>query len=432
MRNSLILLMLLLIQNLFAQQTINLTLEKAKELATSQSLIIKMAAKEAEFAESLVDEAYSTLYPQIEGILNYTRNFKNPLIISNAFPQPVEMGRKHTMAAGISVNQAIWIGGKLFTARDIAELVLDDAQNGIKVSKKNLIYDVTKTFYSTLLMKEILNVTEDMLQSAKENLKNIKALKHEGMASEFDSLRVSVFVANLGTEVIQAAANYKTVINALKFLLGMEISEKVEIIGELVFVPVEQVENANSVLENNRIELQRLKTKKEILIKLKSIERANHFPSVFAQGNLQRVANSDDFVPKEKDQYTVLNAGLGISIPIFNGFQTSVKVQQAQIQIDKIKQGIQLFLDKSKMEIKNSTLKLEEALKRIHSQKQSVAMAEKAVEIAKVRFKNGLSTQVELNDAETALKRTKLARLAAIYDYLIAKTEYKKLLGIMN
>ncbi|KAA3609690.1 MAG: TolC family protein [Calditrichaeota bacterium] len=432
MRNILIILMMLLFQNLSAQQTINLTFEKAKELAISQSLIVKMATKEAEFAESQVDEAYSTLYPQIEGILNYTRNFKNPLIISSAFPQPIEMGKRHSMVAGISVNQAIWIGGKLFTARDIAELAFDDAQNGIKVSKENLINDVTKTFYSALLMKEILNVTEEMLLSAKENFKNIKALKKEGMASEFDSLRVSVFVANLETEVIQSTGNYKTVVNALKFLLEMELKQKVEIIGQLVFIPVEHVENVNEVLNNNRTELQRLKTKKEILVKLKSIERANHFPSVFAMGNLQRVANSDDFIPKDKSQFTVLNAGIGISIPLFNGFQTSVKVQQAQIQIDIIEQGIQLFLSKSKMEIENSSLKLEEALKRIASQKQSVSMAEKAVEIAKVRFKNGLSTQVELNDAETALKRVKLARLAAIYDYMIAKTEYKKLLGIVN
>ncbi|MCB0301644.1 MAG: TolC family protein, partial [Calditrichaeota bacterium] len=166
--------------------------------------------------------------------------------------------------------------------------------------------------------------------------------------------------------------------------------------------------------------------------KLKKVETSNYFPSVFAVGNIQNQASSDDFDISDKENATIINAGLTISIPIFNGFLTSAKVQQAQVNINKIDRQLDLLTQRIKLEVENSRLKLKEAQERVFAQTQSVQQAEKALQIAKVRFQNGLSTQVELNDAETALARIKLSRLSAVYDYLIAKAEHEKALGLIN
>ena len=75
---------------------------------------------------------------------------------------------------------------------------------------------------------------------------------------------------------------------------------------------------------------------------------------------------------------------------------------------------------------------MQEAEKRIIAQKDAVAAAQRSLEIAKVRYNNGLSTLVELNDTELALVNTKLEELRALYDFLTAKADFDKLIGTIN
>ncbi|MCB0262310.1 MAG: TolC family protein [Calditrichaeota bacterium] len=416
----------------FSQETFELTLEKAIGLALKHNQVIHLAEDDLDLTKQQIREAYSPLYPQIEGVVNYTRNIKSPVFFSNIAPEPIQIGNDNSFLVGVGLQQAIWLGGKLFTARDIAKLAAEGAKENIVLTKENTILDVTRTFYSVLLMQEMLKVTLETLESAKANFQNIVKLKQEGLASEFDSLSAGVRVAGLEPELIQARSNVKTVTNALKFLLNMDLGQPVEVVGELIFTPAKILDNETDFSLNNRRELNLLQIQKEIFVKLKKVETSNYFPSVFAVGNIQNQASSDDFDISDKENATIINAGLTISIPIFNGFLTSAKVQQAQVNINKIDRQLDLLTQRIKLEVENSRLKLKEAQERVFAQTQSVQQAEKALQIAKVRFQNGLSTQVELNDAETALARIKLSRLSAVYDYLIAKAEHEKALGLIN
>jgi len=120
---------------------------------------------------------------------------------------------------------------------------------------------------------------------------------------------------------------------------------------------------------------------------------------------------------------------LSLSVPLFNGFRTSARVQQAQIDITRIDRQIAMLSENILMEVENNRLRVQEAQQRVNAQSESVVQAEKTLDIAKVRFRNGLSTQVELNDAETALARTRLSQLNAVYDFLVAKADYEKAIG---
>ncbi len=416
----------------FSQEALRLTLDKAIEIALKQNQQIHLAKDQEEMAKQQVREAYSSLYPQVEGALNYTRNIKSPVFFSDIAPQPIKIGRNNQYAIGITVRQALWLGGKLFTARDIAKLALEGAKENLRLSRENTTLEVTKTFYSVLLMKEVARVTRETLESARLNYENILKLKRQGLASEFDSLTARVRVANLEPELIKARSNVKTVTNALKFLLNIPLKQSVAVVGSLTFKPAELVEDESEFALTHRKELSNLKIQKDILVKLKKIEKSNYFPSIFAIGNIQNQGSSEDFDFTDRERVTIINAGVSVSIPIFNGFQTAARVQQAQIKINQINRRIDLLTKQIRLEVENSRLKLEEARKRVEAQQQSVQQAEKALQIAKVRFQNGLSTQVELTNAETVLEQTKLAQLSAIYDYLIAKADYEKALGIIQ
>ena len=73
--------------------------------------------------------------------------------------------------------------------------------------------------------------------------------------------------------------------------------------------------------------------------------------------------------------------------------------------------------------------RIEQAVKRIEGQNKTVSQATEGFEIAKRRLNNSLATQLEVNDAELALRQAKLNRLQAIYDLKIAEADLDNVLG---
>lgn len=416
----------------FSQDVIKLTLEKAIQIALENNQQIQLAEDDRRLADQKIRETTASMFPKIDATLNYTRNIKSPVFFSNIMPEPIRIGNNNSFFAGLRLQQAIWLGGRLFTARDIARLVQNASDENLRLTKENTVLEVTKTFYSVLLMQDVLQVAEETIASAQANYELILKLTREGMASEFDSLRAKVRVANIEPEVIQAQSNVESVTNLLKFLLDMDLQQPVEIVGELKYKTTEIIENEAQFALQHRKELAALRIQSEIQRKVKKIEKASFYPSVIAVADWQKQASSDDFQISSREQATILSAGVAVQVPLFHGFETAARVQQAQINIDKIDKQLDLLSQKVLLEVRNSRLKLMESEKRVKAQTESVQQAEKALQIAKVRFQSGLSTQVELNDAEFSLARTKLARLSAIYDYLTAKADYEKALGIIN
>ena len=412
-----------------AQTPLTLTLEQAVDMALAQNRQISLATDGVDFAKQQVREAKSALYPQINGFAGYTRNIKSPVFFSNIAPEPIRIGENNAMAVGFSVQQPIWLGGKVFTAREIANLTLENAREELQLTRENIVLEVTKTFYSVVLMQEILKVSEETLASAQSNFRNIVLLKREGVASEFDSLRARVRVSELEPEVIRARSNVETVTNALKFLLNINLEQPVEIRHNWQVLPPAFPEDEKQLALSNRRELSTLNRQREILVKVKKIERAEYLPSLYGSFNWQTQAQSADFDIQSNEKATTIDAGLSLSVPLFNGFRTSARVQQAQIDITRIDRQIAMLSENILMEVENNRLRVQEAQQRVNAQSESVVQAEKTLDIAKVRFRNGLSTQVELNDAETALARTRLSQLNAVYDFLVAKADYEKAIG---
>ena len=68
----------------FSQETFELTLEKAIGLALKHNQVIHLAEDDLDLTKQQIREAYSPLYPQIEGVVNYTRNIKSPVFFSNS------------------------------------------------------------------------------------------------------------------------------------------------------------------------------------------------------------------------------------------------------------------------------------------------------------------------------------------------------------
>jgi len=404
-----------------AQDTLKLNLDKSIDLALIKNHDLKIAKLEYERAEELITEAFGlSVLPEIKGIINYRRAIMRGEIIlelpgfSGSFPQ----GTINTFTIGASLEQPLFTGA-IFYATRISKVYAEISEKGYYSSQANLIKNVKRTYYAYLLAKEFKNLSIVTLKAAEDNLKNSKALFEAGIAPEYDFIRSKVQVQNILPEVEQAINSIKVAKNSLRYILGLDLEQPFIIEDSLVFTELttDDYETSSKIMNNQNFTLQQLKLQIELQDKAVSYEFSKHFPELFLTGNWQATAQEND---RGFSRWRYINSvfvGLNLKVPIFNGFQTTSRVQQAKIDLMKAEEEFvktdQLF----KNQLDNLLLRIEETKNKISAYAATINEAQLGYDISVKRYTNGLGTQLENIDALVALTRSKINYLDAIFTY---------------
>jgi outer membrane protein TolC len=147
---------------------------------------------------------------------------------------------------------------------------------------------------------------------------------------------------------------------------------------------------------------------------------------MFGQYSIQAQENDS----KPINRYAFFNslaAGIGLSWDL-NFFKNNYKTNQSEIEVRKSDEMIVNVKDKLKTQSESIILRMEDAKNRIIAQRETVTMAERGLELARISFQNGVINQIDVLDAELILSQVRLAYIQAVYDYLVAKTELEQLL----
>lgn len=421
---------------LFAQtkQTTVLTLNQAVNLALEKNADLKIASMEVTKSEEKLREARSGLFPNLDLSGQYQRYIDKPVIF---LPAGSPLGSTLTIGSDNSYTAAVSLSVPLFAwslyksiglASDALEIT---KQNYISV-KNNIVVDVKKAFLSAILTRETKIVMQQSLTNAEENFENIKKLNSGGTLSDYDVLRAEVQVENLKPVVLQMENNYTLSLEALKVAIGLNANEDIEITDGIDFqepyqIPTEQ-EVIDELLINNPL-LSILDSQVKLNDRAISVEQSAYLPTLSGFGNYQYQSQANDFNFSEYNWVKTFTLGLQIQLPIFNGFKTQARVSQAEIGLNQAIEQKRNYTEALKTQALSVLYRIEQAVKRIEGQNKTVSQATEGFEIAKRRLNNSLATQLEVNDAELALRQAKLNRLQAIYDLKIAEADLDNVLG---
>lgn len=421
---------------LFAQtkQTTVLTLNQAVNLALEKNADLKIASMEVTKSEEKLREARSGLFPNLDLSGQYQRYIDKPVIF---LPAGSPLGSTLTIGSDNSYTAAVSLSVPLFAwslykniglASDALEIT---KLNYISV-KNNIVVDVKKAFLSAILTRETKIVMQQSLTNAEENFENIKKLNSGGTLSDYDVLRAEVQVENLKPVVLQMENNYTLSLEALKVAIGLNANEDIEITDGIDFqepyqIPTEQ-EVIDELLINNPL-LSILDSQVKLNDRAISVEQSAYLPTLSGFGNYQYQSQANDFNFSEYNWVKTFVLGLQIQLPIFNGFKTQARVSQAKIGLNQAIEQKRNYTEVLKTQALSVLYRIEQAVKRIEGQNKTVSQATEGFEIAKRRLNNSLATQLEVNDAELALRQAKLNRLQAIYDLKIAEADLDNVLG---
>jgi outer membrane protein len=440
---SLLTLLIILLSNRFFPQSepdsiINLTLDGAITLALENNRDIRLSRLDLKKADEQINEAYADVWPTINASGEYDRNIKLPVLFlppntpfnPSSQTQTFSLGAKNSYNVRATLNQTIF-SLKVNTAIKIANDYYDYFKYSTESTEDEIIFQVKQAFYSVLLTKELINVSQKGYDVAKVNYENVKHQYDQGVSSEYDFLRAEVQLANVDPFRIQAKNNFEMAKNGLKNLLSIDLDKEINVIGKFELEPVDNEllgESEDLLFENNPM-LTALNLQVSILDKVISLERAGYFPVLAGFANYQWQTQDNSFDFSKYLWANTITVGLSLSIPVFDGFRRSARIDQAIIDKDKLLLNKLKVEEGLKIQLVQAQLKMKEAEERVLAQKKSLKQAERAVEIAQSRYTNGIGTQLEILDTQSSLTLAQTNYSQAIYDYLVAKAQWEKLIG---
>jgi len=445
---------ILFIFNVSNAKTINL--EEAIKYALDNNRDAKIALMNVDKADAAIHEAYGYAYPNVDISANFAHFIEKPkmpfpdfeAMLTNATYEVLFNERviPYDPSKFIPMNyklQSFSLSNSYEAKAQFSQILFNNTVfNGIGASKKyydlsveslkstisKTINTVKKAFYGVLLTKSMLEITSASFKNAQDNLSNVKALLAQGLVSDYDAMQAEVQVENIRPIVLQMENTYKNTKDGLKIVLGINPNEEIELTGELEYnteeVPQEQASIDKAI--NKNFDLSTMKYKKDVDNAWIDFYRSDYWPSLAAFGNYSFNGNSDNF---NFQHYRSSIVGVQLSMNIFKGFQTSNKVQQSQIAYQQTEEQYSQLKDFTISQVKAKILDLETVKNKINAQERNIQLAQKTYSIANLRYKDGTGNQLEVQNADMALRQARTNRLQSVFEYISAKTDLEQLLG---
>ena len=426
----------------FAQQK-ELTLKDAIRYALENKADAEKARLEVTKSEYKIQEVRANALPNISasGGMVYNPKLQATYIDASTFAFPgmsasnepikMEMGQKWSANAEAKLtqvlfNQTVFMGLK--AARTTREFYMLNQQ----LTENEIIEKVAQAYYQVYQTRQTLENIESNLALTEKTANVVKGLNQSGLSKKIDVDRTTVAVNNLKSARQQALNGVQLSENALKYMIGMPMSEVITLPKEGFEANYDLAfEKGNS---NTRIELQVLEKQKQLLDLNTKVQRAALYPSLALQATYGYLSMGPKtpIIYGKKDKvygadYSAIT--LGVNIPIFSGFGTRAKIRQAQIESQALEATLKDTRLAMDLAYENAHSQLTNNLLTIDSQKENVKLAEEVLLNTQNNYQQGLASLTDLLEAERSLSDAKNNYTNALLDYKLAEIQLLKSQG---
>jgi outer membrane protein TolC len=439
---------------------VELTLEDAVAHALRRNQELIGARLELEGADQRVREAWGSIYPNLNLVSSFTRSLSVPVnFMPKIFVDPsadpdeliaVPFGADNAWALHLRAEQpvfdaAVFIG---VGAAGRYQMLQDETVRG---RAQGVVTGTRLAYYDVLLADEALRLNDNSVRRVRQVLEETESLHRAGMASEYDVLRLRVELANLEPNLRRAQNAAAAARRNLGVVTGLDsISSTVQLEGTLAILGTGEAagwkasagdgefvdldaSSADEVVElalRHRSDLRQLDFTARLRQAEVRLERAEYLPKVSLFGlytiNAQQSGSPDFFgYPRAYGR----QVGVQVSLPLFSGFQRPARLGQKQAALRQVEAQRALTSARAEHEVCTLYDEALEARARAEAQSQAVAQAARGFEIASAQYREGLSSQLEVTDAEVALRQSEFNHAEAVYDYLVARARLDEAAG---
>jgi outer membrane protein len=444
-----------------------MTLDDVVRTALERNRELEIVRMDLTDADQRVREAWGNVYPQLTANSSITRNLDVPtqFLPARIFDPsaedgmlvPVRFGSDNQYFGQIRAEQTLF-QASVFIGVGAASRFQSLKTEEVRGRAQSIATRARQAYLDVLLAEEAVRLNNNAVTRVRQLLEETRARQRAGLASDYEVLRLEVQLANLEPRLRQSRSRVAAAQRALATELGMEGGEEVRVAGSLAGVRLDAAQNdaANrqivefaglrapettsidellDLASRRRSDLRQLEWNRRLQQAQLRAEQSERLPRITAFGvysvNAQDNGNVTFFGGPEGFRAYGQQVGVQVSIPIFSGFQRSARVQQRTVAMRQVEAQQRLARVQVENQIRTLVDAVVEARERTEAQRRAVEQAQRGYDIVRRQFREGLSSQLEVVDAEGALQESAFNYAQAVYDYLAARARVDEAIGVV-
>jgi len=403
-----------------AEEEIPLTLDEAIAIALRDNRDILLKTEDIQKAKAKIAEARSGLLPSlsVSASLSDTRG----LYIKDS----------SQIASQAGVKQTLYKGGKIINTIKYSEYGVAIAQAILDKVKLEILFNVKKAFYTFLLAQEFNRLNKQILDNTRSHIEMTEARYKSGQVSQSDILRIKEALASV-EEAYEASLNQlEAALSLLKNLLYLDEKVDLKPIGEFTYEQREVAYDEGFLKAmNSRPEIRQYEAQSQAAQKAVAIAKADNHPSIYASWDYYGRSHITGLTGATKNwnDYNVL--GLTFSWPIFDGWATKAKVEQAIVDLKETQLMKEKTMKDIALELKNAYLELKNTLAKIKATQAEIDLYKDTLLVTQEKYKAGIVSSLDLEDVSLGYEVSLFNQKLAGYDYILAKAGFDKATGGM-
>lgn len=398
-----------------------LSLKDAESLALKNNPQISAARLTALASRQVTREQRSNLWPTVTGSITGVDAQANSRITAGALNNPLIYERA---AGGLTVDQLITDFGRTANLISSASLAAKAQNENAVATKEQILLAVNQAFFSALQAQAVLTVAQQTVKERQAVAGQVGTLYKNKLKSELDFSFASVNLAQAQLLLLDAQSNVNATLATLSMVLGFPTQQNFQLIeeGTASAPPPGNVDELISQAFLARPEIRSLEFQYQSAKKFATAERDLLFPTLRALGAVGITPVGNPVVAPSGDAFNNTYAAVGadMEIPLFNGFLFTARAKEASLRAQATDERLRDTRNLISRDVRTSWLNANTAYQRLSVEQQLLDQAKLALSLAQSRYNLGLSSIVELSQAQLQETQAEIGYAQAGYDYRLS------------
>jgi outer membrane protein len=392
------------------QPTMHLTLAEAEKLAVQNNPQFSSARYTAAAAHQVPKEYKANLAPSVFGNFTGVGADSGSRLAAGGLNNPVVFNR---LGSGLSVGQLITDFGRTNNLVGAANLRADAQDQATEFTKSQVLLNTAAAYFAVLRAHALMRVAEETVTTRQAAVDQVTALAESKMKTTLDVSFVNVNLSDAKLLVVQAENDLKTAEATLATAMGLPNETAFDLQEEALPPPLpDRIIDLVRQAIANRPDLKDLRLEQSSEQRFARAEHDLYFPTVGVLATAGFAPAGEAAIP---GRYGAV--GMNVTIPIFNGGLFKARQSEAELKARAAGDNVTDLENRVVRDVRVAYYNATNAYDRMGLTKQLVDQAAQALDLAQVRYANGLSNIVELSTAQLNLTAAQIADANARYDY---------------
>jgi outer membrane protein len=418
-----------------------LSIDDAVKLARTNNPSFQKTLNDVEVAEADVRQRWGGFLPSISADLRFSGFNSSRLTGEDDYGQPVSLPdavdiKGSSAQQGVGLSMTLFDGGGVVRELSAARAQVAASNARIQGEALRLAGEVQRQYYRALRAEKLIDVEQQLLASAKERLQRTEQLLRVAGSSPVDVLGARAEVASQEQAIARAEGDAAKELLLLREIVGIGGD-----VGDGGDLEIRLISDLPAPFDPAALSLADLVTRAvrgspDVIAAQAALKaadqqagaaRARRLPSITANAGYGRSMSlsSYDALFEMNPQNRSFNFGVGVSVPLFNGFETSATIARADATRDDARHDHRLAVLRADRQVRSAYIDVTNAYKLLELSERKAAISRERLELAQEQYRNGA---MSFTDLQAVIDRTG----AAEREVVDARAQYAANLSLLE